>query len=375
VAAGAIYTEAALTTTTPTKYSTIGSAVNGDGNHAIVMFPTSGGKHLPSTTWINAENNGLQGAGGTGMNMPAGYSTHVLTDPPEGSNAGARIVNTDLLRNTSFPRFDGTNSGLWRVQCLEYFNLFNINRCLWVIAARMHMDGKAKEWFEAYKLRQVVSDWPEFIDDVEAHFGVRDLPPSTTVLGADHLNVVVDASGGISPNVMDKAAEPVELATVTHMAEPVAASDEMVLTNVGGVSMFLEPWVEPAETVFSKTTMIELTEETSICVGGSSLFLELDIDSANKVFKDDMLSTVGRVFLFLKMDMETTDKAFDAVLVGKVGRSDVVLTHVDDSSLFLEQILDTYREHDRMPPRMRRTFSHWTSGMGGAHCMIDKAPP
>jgi hypothetical protein len=237
------------------------------------------------------------------------------------------------------------------------------------------MDGKAKEWFEAYKLRQVVSDWPEFIDDVEAHFGVGDLPPSTSVLGADHLNVVVDASGGISPNVMDKAAQPTELATVTHMAEPVAASDEMVLTNVGGVSMFLEPWVEPAETVFSKTTMIELSEETSICVGGSSLFLELDIDSANKVFKDDMLSTVGRVFLFLKMDMETTDKAFDAVLVGKVGRSDVVLTHVDDSSLFLEQILDTYREHDRMPPRMRRTFSHWTSGMGGAHCMIDKAPP
>jgi hypothetical protein len=145
VAAGAIYNEAALTTTTPTKCSTIGSAVNGGGNHAIVMFPTSGGKHLPSTTWINAENNGLQGAGETGMNMPAGYSTHVLTDPPEGSNAGARIVNTDLLRNTSFPRFDGTNSGLWRVQCLEYFNLFNINRCLWVIAARMHMDGKAKE--------------------------------------------------------------------------------------------------------------------------------------------------------------------------------------------------------------------------------------
>jgi hypothetical protein len=112
VAAGAIYTEAALTTTTPTKCSTIGSAVNGGGNHAIVMFPTSGGKHLPSTTWINAENNGLQGAGETGMNMPAGYSTHVLTDPPEGSNAGARIVNTDLLRNTSFPRFDGTNPGL-----------------------------------------------------------------------------------------------------------------------------------------------------------------------------------------------------------------------------------------------------------------------
>jgi hypothetical protein len=72
------------------------------------------------------------------------------------------------------------------------------------------MDGQAKEWFEAYKLRQVVSDWHEFISDVEAHFGVGDLPPSTTILGADHLNVVVHASEDISPNVMDTTVESTE---------------------------------------------------------------------------------------------------------------------------------------------------------------------
>jgi hypothetical protein len=38
-------------------------------------------------------------------------------------------------------------------------------------------------------LRQVVSDRNEFINDVEAHFGVGDLIPSTTILGvATHHN-------------------------------------------------------------------------------------------------------------------------------------------------------------------------------------------
>jgi hypothetical protein len=69
---------------------------------------------------------------------------------------------------------------------------------MWVIAARMHMDGKAKEWFEAYKLRKVVGAWPEFIGDVEGHFAVGDLT-STTILGvATHPSEAVHAGGDIS---------------------------------------------------------------------------------------------------------------------------------------------------------------------------------
>jgi hypothetical protein len=60
----------------------------------------------------------------------------------------------------------------------------------------------------------VVGDWPEFIDDVEAHFGAGDLLPSTTILGADNTSVVVHASGDISPDMMDtivKSMEPTPL--------------------------------------------------------------------------------------------------------------------------------------------------------------------
>jgi hypothetical protein len=36
------------------------------------------------------------------------------------------------------------------------------------------MDAKAKEWLEAYMLCQVVGDWSEFMDAVEAHFDAGD---------------------------------------------------------------------------------------------------------------------------------------------------------------------------------------------------------
>jgi hypothetical protein len=71
---------------------------------------------------------------------PTRCSNFVLT-----SQAGAPVVHIDQSCNKSFPHFDGTNPGLWRVQCLQYFHRFNISKCLWVIAARMHMDGEAKE--------------------------------------------------------------------------------------------------------------------------------------------------------------------------------------------------------------------------------------
>jgi hypothetical protein len=58
------------------------------------------------------------------------------------------------------------------------------------------MDDKSKEWFETYKICQDVSDLIEFMDVVEANFGVRDfhqklqvqlLPSVMSVFGATPL--------------------------------------------------------------------------------------------------------------------------------------------------------------------------------------------
>ncbi|KAK1612329.1 hypothetical protein QYE76_036002, partial [Lolium multiflorum] len=373
---GALHTDVTLGSVTRTRCSTLCSDVNVGNNLDAVVFPASGTTHIPSTTLSVAGNGMTQGAGVSATNTLAVCSSHVLTSPREGLVDGARVVtavNTNHTHNNAFPRFDGTDPGLWRVQCLDYFNRFNINKCMWVVAARMHMDGKAKEWFEAYRLRQVVSDWPEFINDVEAHFGVGDLPPLATILGTGHSTVVVHVSGHISPGtptrclpvspkeVMATTSQPTEPTLLqlvdsiklqfaqlklaltseyegmnnrnlgTQMAGPIVDSSEEVLTHVSGVSMFLEPSVEPAEAVFAATTLIELVDDVITCVGGLSLFLELDMDSANKVFADDVITTVGGVSLFLDLD-----KVSVAVLLENVSRPDEVLTYVGGLSLFLE---------------------------------------
>lgn len=64
----------------------------------------------------------------------------------------------------------------------------------------MHMEGRQGlvRPYEAYKLRQVVGEWHEFMYDVEAHFGVGELPPSTQILDAAPPSVVLHATGDIS---------------------------------------------------------------------------------------------------------------------------------------------------------------------------------
>jgi hypothetical protein len=190
------------------------------------------------------------------------------------------------------------------------------------------MEGKAKIWYEAYRLSQVVGDWSEFMESVELHFGVADLPPLTPILGTAQPSVNVHASEYIScatpirclkeseREVMDRAVEPMKLtlaqlterlklqsaqlqmavdklATVTRMAETVAASDEEVLTNVAGVSLFREPCIEPAEVVLSELHRMEFKDDVFTTVGGLSLFLELVVERTDGVslasnFKDVM---------------------------------------------------------------------------------------
>lgn len=303
--------------------------------------------------------------------MPAGYSSYVLTSPHEGFLEGARSVNTAQPRNNSFPRFDGTNPRLWRTQCLEYFTRFNIHKCMWVLAASMHMDDKAKVWYEAYKLRQPVGNWSEFMDTVEANFGARDfspmlgshvvelsspssspvaavpglqddvadlLPPETPIMGSAHLvrekmlvasedktNMGDDVCQTYSESQDDfkthdiSEQEPewceASLRDVTQMPEPTVAGHEEVLTHVGGVSLFLKHSVQPTEAVFSELHRMELGGEVFPTAGDlSSLFLEEGLGSTNEVC--------------------------EAVLLEDLSRSDEVLTHVGGLSLFLEFYLD-----------------------------------
>jgi hypothetical protein len=63
---------------------------------------------------------------------------------------------------------------------------------------------------------------------------------------------------------MDKADGPI---TISY--------DEEVRPHVGSVSLFLEPFVEPAKVVFSEPHRMEFEDDMLTLVGGLWLFLEM----------------------------------------------------------------------------------------------------
>lgn len=74
----------------PTRCSTICSA----DDHVTVAVSTSGMTHLGAKTSISAGNNTLQGVLRSGVKTYAGYSTHVLSCPPD-DPAGTHTLDVD----------------------------------------------------------------------------------------------------------------------------------------------------------------------------------------------------------------------------------------------------------------------------------------
>jgi hypothetical protein len=57
---------------------------------------------------------------------------------------------------------------------MDYFRIFGIPECMWMIAASMHMEENATKWLQMYKIRRGLGDWSEFVVDVERKFGEDD---------------------------------------------------------------------------------------------------------------------------------------------------------------------------------------------------------
>lgn len=253
---------------------------------------------------------------------PTRCSTFVLTSQ-EGSVAGARVVHIDQSCSKSFPHFDGTNPGLWRVQCLQYFHRFNISKCLWVIAARMHMDGEAKEWFEAYKLRQVVGDWSEFMDAVEAHFGSRDFRQELQVDMLPSEISVVGAARPVFDGIQIRPVSMVGEANVVHMMS--RDMHELISEH-------------PVDNVPHDTYEQQMVREAS------SWDMAHLTESWVKEDSHENLTDIGSSSLFLEHVMDATDMVCDTLLLNEVWMSDGVLTHVGGISIFLELCVHTAAE-------------------------------
>jgi hypothetical protein len=82
--------------------------------------------------------------------------------------------NCSSLPKLQFPIFKGDQPQTWKANCLTYFHVYNIKECMWVIAAAMHMEGKAKHWLQEYKMQHELGSWNQFIDAVQEKFGKYD---------------------------------------------------------------------------------------------------------------------------------------------------------------------------------------------------------
>ncbi|KAM0873042.1 hypothetical protein ACQ4PT_038327 [Festuca glaucescens] len=286
VATGALRVDGVFTHTMPTRCSILGSPVKLGNNTTAVAFPTSGTTRLSAASLTGVRNGMMQGAGGSTVNTPTGCSAPVLNYPPDDPGALAPSVNSDMSRGpschveehpadrcplrpeTSFPHFNGDNSRLWRAKCLEFFKTFNINECMWVTAARLHMEGIAADWYHTHRLRQPIGDWSQFMKAVEAEFAVGDSKTHDTVeqqlslREASMEGEVFPTVGGLSLFV-EEGLGSTNVVCDAVLFEDVSGPDE-VLTHEGGVSLFLELDLCSAEERLTESPTM-LSVEVLVC--------------------------------------------------------------------------------------------------------------
>jgi hypothetical protein len=97
-----------------------------------------------------------------------------LSEPASGGDHSRDQASGKVPLKMNFPKFDGAFPRIWRDKCLDYFRVCNIHPTMWLTVATLHLERNAAHWFQAYKLKNVVQGWPDFITAVEAQFGVDD---------------------------------------------------------------------------------------------------------------------------------------------------------------------------------------------------------
>jgi hypothetical protein len=76
----------------------------------------------------------------------------------------------------SFPKFGGESPSIWLDKCHDYFQMYQVPRSIWVMAASMHMEGKAAKWLQVFKLHHALGNWEHFSSAVLDQFGLYEYP-------------------------------------------------------------------------------------------------------------------------------------------------------------------------------------------------------
>ena len=75
------------------------------------------------------------------------------------------------LPQMPFHKFDGTNPRLWRSRCQNYFDMYSVDRDVWVKVATMYLEGPAARWFQSMERRLTHAPWDTFCTLLMDRFG------------------------------------------------------------------------------------------------------------------------------------------------------------------------------------------------------------
>lgn len=53
------------------------------------------------------------------------------------------------LSKMNFPKFDGENPKLWSSCCIDYFEMYTVEKFMWINVATMHVTGAATRWLQS----------------------------------------------------------------------------------------------------------------------------------------------------------------------------------------------------------------------------------
>jgi hypothetical protein len=84
---------------------------------------------------------------------------------------GSHKSHNAKLPKINFPVFDGDQPKVWLWNCLDYFDLYDVDPQSWVRVARIHLVAAAKRWYNSVESQIQDCNWKAFTGLVLNHFG------------------------------------------------------------------------------------------------------------------------------------------------------------------------------------------------------------
>lgn len=92
--------------------------------------------------------------------------------PHDLSHAAMDVRSTHgRLPKMNFPVFDGENSRLWQSRCESYFDMYSVEKSMWIKVASMHFEGTAARWLQSVTKRLAQASWVDICRMIHDRFG------------------------------------------------------------------------------------------------------------------------------------------------------------------------------------------------------------